>query len=162
LVIQLEVIVNLLLVQHGQANTEAEDPARSLNVVGVESAEKVAKWLYMSGVEVTEIRHSGKRRAEQTASIFAKHLSPRQGVTATSGLNPMDDVRRVADELRELPGSLMLVGHLPFMSRLTGLLVAGDPERQVVRFQNAGVVCLREYEGQWSVEWMVVPSLVKE
>jgi len=154
--------VNLLLVQHGQAKTEAEDPARSLNVVGVESAEKVAKWLYMSGVGVTEIRHSGKSRAEQTASIFAKHLSPRQGVTATSGLNPMDDVRRVADELREHPGSLMLVGHLPLMSRLTGLLVAGDPEREVVRFQNAGVVCLREYEGQWSVEWMVVPSLVKE
>ena len=56
----------------------------------------------------------------------------------------------------------MLVGHLPFMSRLTGLLVAGDPELEVVRFQNAGVVCLREYESQWSVEWMVVPSLVKE
>jgi phosphohistidine phosphatase len=156
------VIVNLLLVQHGQANTEAEDPARSLNAVGVESAEKVAKWLYMSGVEVSEIRHSGKRRAEQTASIFAKHLSPRHGVTATSGLNPMDDVRRVADELKGLAGSLMLVGHLPFMSRLTGLLVAGDPERQVVRFQNAGVVCLRDDKDQWSVEWMVVPSLVKE
>ena len=92
--------MNLLLVQHGQAKTEAEDPARSLNVVGVESAEKVAKWLYVSGVGVTEIRHSGKRRAEQTASIFAKHLSPRQGVAATSGLNPKDDVRRVADELK--------------------------------------------------------------
>ena len=154
--------MNLLLVQHGQAKTEAEDPAQSLNVIGVESAEKVAKWLYMSGVEVTEIRHSGKRRAEQTASIFAKHLSPRQGVKATSGLNPMDDVRGVAEELREHPGSLMLVGHLPFMSRLTGLLVAGDPELEVVRFQNAGVVCLREYESQVSVKWMVVPGLVKE
>jgi phosphohistidine phosphatase len=157
----MEVNVNLLLVQHGQAKTEAEDPARSLNEVGVDSAEKMAKWLYISGVEVTEIRHSGKRRAEQTASIFAKYLSPRQGVTATSGLNPMDDVRRMAGELREHSGSLMLVGHLPFMSRLTALLVAGDPEREVVRFQNAGVVYLREYEGQWSVEWIVVPRLVK-
>jgi phosphohistidine phosphatase len=154
--------VNLLLVQHGQAKIEAEDPARSLNVIGIESAEKVAKWLHVSGVEVTEIRHSGKRRAEQTASIFAEHLSPRKGVTATSGLNPMDDVRRVADELREHSGSLMLVGHLPFMSRLTGLLVAGDPECEVVRFRNAGVVCLREYEGHWSVDWVVVPSLVKQ
>ena len=154
--------MNLLLVQHGQANTEAQDPSRSLNAVGVESAEKVAKYLYMSGVEVSEIRHSGKRRAEQTASIFAKHLSPRQGVTATSGLNPMDDVSRVANELRGLAGPLMLVGHLPFMSRLTGLLVAGDPECQVVRFQNAGVVCLCDYKGQWNVEWIVVPSIVKE
>jgi phosphohistidine phosphatase len=150
----------LFLVQHGQAKTEEEDPARSLNAAGVESAEKVAKWLSLSGVEISEIRHSSKRRAEQTASIFAKHLSPPQGVTATSGLNPLDDVRRVADELSGYPGSLMLVGHLPFMGRLVGLLIAGDPGREVIRFQNAGVVCLREDEGRWSIEWMVVPGLV--
>jgi phosphohistidine phosphatase len=160
--IQLEVIVNLFLVQHGQAKTEAEDPAQSLNVVGVDSAEKVARHLYLSGVGVTEIRHSGKRRAEQTASIFAKHLSPRHGVAAASGLNPMDDVRRVAGELGQHPGALMLVGHLPFMSRLAGLLVAGDPEREVVRFQNAGVVCLSGHESRWSVEWIIVPGLVKD
>jgi len=154
--------MNLLLVQHGQAKSEAEDPARSLNQLGVESAEKVAKWLSLSGIEVTEIRHSGKTRAEQTAEIFAKYLSPRQGVKVASGLNPNDDVRRTADELKGLSGSLMLVGHLPFMSRLTGLLVAGDPKRQVVRFQNAGVVCLGEHEGQWSIEWVVVPGFIKE
>lgn len=160
-VILLEVIMNLLLVQHGQAKAKEEDPERSLNVVGVESAEKVAKWLNVSGVEVTEIQHSGKKRAEQTASIFAKHLSPQRGVQSTSGLNPMDDVRQVADDLGEYAGSLMLVGHLPFMSRLTGLLVAGDPELEVVRFQNAGVVCLHKHEGRWHVEWMVVPNLLK-
>ena len=154
--------MNLFLVQHGQAKSEGEDPARSLNDAGVNTAEKVAKWLSMARIEVTEIRHSGKKRAEQTASIFAKHLSPHQGVRETSGLNPMDDVRLVADEIRKYPGSLMLVGHLPFLSRLTGLLIAGDPEREVVRFHNAGVVCLREYEGSWSVEWVAIPDLVKE
>lgn len=154
--------MKLLLVQHGQAKSKSEDPARSLNGIGVESAEKVANWLNMSGIKVTEIRHSGKRRAEQTAAIFATRLSPPQGVTATSGLNPMDDVRRSADELTGLPDSLMLVGHLPFVSRLAGLLVAGDPDIEVVRFQNAGVVCLREDGGQWSVEWTIVPSLLKD
>jgi phosphohistidine phosphatase len=154
--------MNLLLVQHGQAKREAEDPARPLTDAGAEAAEKVAKWLAASGVEVAEIRHSGKRRAEQTASIFAEHLSPQRGVRATTGLKPMDDVRAVAEELKEHEGSLMLVCHLPFMSRLTGLLVAGDPEREVVRFQNAGVVCLGELEGRWSVEWVVVPRLIIE
>ncbi|KYK22055.1 hypothetical protein AYK24_02700 [Thermoplasmatales archaeon SG8-52-4] len=161
-IIKLEIIMNLLLVQHGQAKTKEEDPERSLSLVGAESAEKMAKWLYVSGVEVTEIYHSGKKRAEQTALIFAKYLSPQRGVKATSGLNPMDDVRHAADEVRKHPGPLMLVGHLPFMSRLTGLLVAGDPEVEPVRFKNAGVVCLGEYEGQWSVEWMVAASLLKE
>jgi phosphohistidine phosphatase len=159
---QLEEIVNLLLVQHGQAKTEAEDPGRSLNAAGVKAVEKVAKWLAGSEVEVTEIHHSGKRRAEQTALIFAKYLSPQHGVAAISGLNPMDDVCRIADELKKHQSSVMLVGHLPFMSRLTGLLVAADSEREVVRFQYAGVVCLREYEGRWSIEWVVVPDLVRE
>jgi phosphohistidine phosphatase len=153
--------MNLFLVRHGQAKSEAEDPARSLSNAGAEAAKKVAKWLGGSEVKVNEIRHSGKKRAEQTASIFAEHLSPPQGLVAASGLNPMDDVRRVANELRECQGSLMIVGHLPFLGRLTGLLVAGDPGREVVRFRNAGVVCLQEYEGRWSVEWVMVPSLVR-
>ena len=154
--------MELLLVQHGQATTEAEDPERSLNMTGIESAEKVAKWLFVSGVKVTEILHSGKRRAEQTSEIFAGHLSPSKGFRSTPGLNPKDDVSRLADELKGYSGSLMLVGHLPFLSRLTGLLVAGDPECEVVKFQNAGVVCLIEYEGRWGIEWMIVPDLIKE
>lgn len=154
--------MSLFLVQHGQAKSEAEDPERSLTTAGVESTEKVAKWLAASGVEVAEIRHSGKKRAEQTASIFATRVSPRHGVRATTGLKPMDDVRGVVEELKEHQGSLMLVGHLPFMSRLAGLLVAGDPEREVIRFQNAGVVCLGEQEGRWSVEWVIVPRLASD
>ena len=158
----LEEKMDLLLVQHGQAKTKAEDPAKPLSAFGVESAEQMAEWLFKAGVGVTQIRHSGKTRAEQTASIFAKHLSPEQGVRAAAGLNPLDDVQSLAEELKGQSGCLMLVGHLPFMSRLAGHLVAGDPERRVVQFQNAGVVCLREAEGQWSVAWAVVPDLVTD
>ena len=153
--------MNLFLVQHGEAKSEAEDPARSLTDVGAEAGETVAKWLSRSGVKVIEIRHSGKKRAEQTASIFAKHLLPSKGVASVSGLNPNDDVHPVADELREHQDSLMIVGHLPFLARLTGLLVAGDPECEVVRFQNAAAVSLQGDEGRWSVEWVVVPNLVR-
>jgi len=155
-------MMNLLLVQHGQAKTEAEDPTRPLNAAGIATAEKVAKWLSASKVEVAEIRHSGKKRAEQTASIFAKYLTPRQGITVTSGLNPTDDVSRIASELKEYSGPVMLVGHLPFLSRLMAFLITGDAEREVVHFQNAGVVCLGENEGRWRIEWVVVPDLVRE
>lgn len=153
--------MNLFLVQHGQAKREAEDPERGLTDAGAATAEKMAKWLHAAGVEVGEIRHSGKRRAEQTASIFAGQISPPGGVAAAPGLNPKDDVGRAAEALREPRDSLMIVGHLPFLSRLAGLLVAGDPDCEVVRFQNAGVVSLVEREGRWSIEWVVVPDLVK-
>jgi phosphohistidine phosphatase len=55
----------------------------------------------------------------------------------------------------------MLVGHLPFLSRLVGLLVAGKPDAVVVRFRNAGIVCLRREEERWSVNWTVPPELVQ-
>ena len=54
----------------------------------------------------------------------------------------------------------MLVGHLPFLSRLVGLLLAGDPNRQVVKFENAGMVCLRSIEGEWSLSWVMLPRLL--
>lgn len=153
--------MTLLLVQHGQAKTEAEDPARPLNDAGVKAVEKMAKWLAVSEIQVNEIRHSGKKRAEQTASIFAEHLAPHHGVAAIPGLNPKDEVRPIADKVSTYSGSLMLVGHLPFLNRLAGYLITGYPEHEVVRFQNGGVVCLRKTEGQWSIEWVVVPDLVK-
>lgn len=54
----------------------------------------------------------------------------------------------------------MLVGHMPFLARLAGLLVAGNPETEVVRFQNGGIVCLEGEGGRWRVRWAVVPDLV--
>ena len=55
---------------------------------------------------------------------------------------------------------LMLVGHLPFLERLAGLLLVGDPERRIYRMQNAGILALeRDDEGGWSIRWAVTPNL---
>jgi hypothetical protein len=44
------------------------------------------------------------------------------------------------------------------LSRLTSLLVTGDPTREIVAFRSAGVVCLGE-EGQGRrVRWMIAPD----
>ncbi len=52
------------------------------------------------------------------------------------------------------------VGHLPFLSRLAGFLVTGNPEIHVVRFLNAGIVCLKGEQGRWSVSWVMTPDLL--
>ena len=70
------------------------------------------------GVQVGSIVHSGKKRARQTAEIFGAALSPAGGVKQMDGLKPLDDVTAVARNLRSDRG-LMMVGHLPFMERLT-------------------------------------------
>ena len=92
--------MTLFLVQHGEAKQENEDPDRSLTDRGAEVVERMADWAARSGITVNQIFHSGKRRAEQTAAIFVKHLNPSRGVTELKGLSPNDDVTTVSPRSR--------------------------------------------------------------
>jgi phosphohistidine phosphatase len=153
--------MKVYLVQHGEAKPKSVDPARSLSERGRQETQRVAAFAERLGLEVRQIRHSGKTRAEQTAAILGEALSPLDGVVAASGLAPLDDVQPVADALAQEPQPVMLVGHLPFMARLTGLLVTGVPDRSVVRFRNGGIVCLahEEEKDTWLVAWVLTPEM---
>ena len=152
--------MELYLVQHGEAKSKAEDPQRPLTERGRDEVQRVAAFAAKADLKVSQIRHSGKRRAEETASILAEHLSPVEGMLAISGLAPLDDVRPIVQALGKETAPLMLVGHLPFMDRLAGLLVTGDPDRSVVRFRMGGIVCLEGAGDDWAVKWVVRPELV--
>ncbi len=154
--------MTLLLVQHGEAKPESEDPDRSLTDKGAEVVERMADWAARTGMRVDEIRHSGKRRAEQTATIFARRLSPSRSMIAAQGLTPLDSVNPVAESLQGQQDSIMIVGHLPHLSRLVSLLLIGNPDTEVVRFRNAGIVCLTRKEANWAIDWVMQPELLAE
>ncbi len=147
------------LVQHGQCEPKSRDPQRPMSAAGRQEVERVAVWAAGAGLKVEQIRHSGKLRAQQTAEIFAQRLQPGQGTDCCSGLGPNDDVRPVAEELAGCPHPVMIVGHLPFLARLAGLMLADDPQRQVVRFRNGGLVGLVREEDGWAVACVVPPEL---
>lgn len=151
--------MNLYLVQHGQAKAEEQDRERPLTESGREAVEKMAAWAAKAGIQVGQIRHSGKRRAQQTAEILAAAIAPSRGVVSVSGINPNDDVTPWAETLAKEDRSVMLVGHLPFLCRLANLLLVDDPAKEVIRFHNAGVVCLTHEESRWSLRWAVTPDL---
>jgi len=154
--------MRLYLVQHGEAKPESEDPARPLTEQGRQEAERVARFVVQRGVRVVRIVHSGKLRARQTAEAWSQ-LLPDARVEEQEGLDPNDDPARWADRLREVTEDLLLlVGHLPHLRRLADLLLCGDPERQLVTFRMAGVVCLEREDptGRWSVRWVLPPELV--
>jgi phosphohistidine phosphatase len=153
--------VTLYVVQHGEAKAETEDPERSLTDRGARIAEQMADWAARLGIKVDQIRHSGKRRAEQTATIFADRLNPYRGVIAVQGLTPLDSVNSVAASLQGEQASIMLVGHLPHLSRLVGVLVSGDQDKVVVRFRNAGIVCLSQQEEKWAIDWVMQPEVAR-
>ncbi len=158
--------MDLYLVQHGEATSETEDPERPLTVRGREDVQRVSAVAARFGMRPAEIRHSGKRRAAETAEIFAAALGGRERVVAVPGMTPTDDVRPLASALITMPQPLMLVGHLPFLSRLASLLLVGDPERALLRFRMGGIVCLTGEPAAaggtpgWTVAWMLIPELI--
>jgi hypothetical protein len=42
------------------------------------------------------------------------------------------------------------------------MLVTGDPDREIVRFRNAGIVCLSRQEEKWAIDWVMQPDLLPE
>ncbi len=155
--------LRLYLVQHAEAKPQAEDPARPLSEKGQEDIRRVANFIKAKGIEVSKIFHSGKLRAKQTAEALAEGISSAGGVEQAEGLAPLDDPGILANRLKEELEDLVLVGHLPHLSKLAGLLLAGDPERKVVGFRNGGVVCLeRDENGNWSVGWVLTPEILAE
>ena len=154
--------MRLYLVQHAAAKSKEEDRGRSLTQQGREDVARVAAFSRRAGVDVFQIRHSSKLRAQETALILAEHLEPAGGVLALPGLAPKDDVRPVAELLSRETRPLMFVGHRPFMDRLVGFLVARDRGTRIVQFQKGGVVCLQKdlRLGTWSVLWALTPDLI--
>lgn len=154
--------MKVYLVQHAEAKSEEEDPQRSLTLKGEKDAVNMAGMAAWIGVKVTEIRHSGKTRAEQTAVIMGRALAPAAGVLKSDDLGPVDDVVPVAEEITNSEYPIMLVGHLPFMSRMAGYLLTGDAEQAPVKFENAGILCLGLADDSWQVEWYATPAMVAE
>jgi phosphohistidine phosphatase len=148
------------LVQHGQAVPEAQDPARPLTEGGRDEVARVARHAGTLGVRVAEIWHSGKLRALQTAEIFRESLRPEPALREQRGMNPGDDPALVLPRLEAAADPVLLVGHLPHLSRLASLLLVGDSDRGIIQFRNAGVVCLARGEDGWAVQWLLPPDLV--
>ena len=73
---------------------------------------------------------------------------------------PANEVTQVAASLHGKQESIMLAGHLPHLSRLVGMLVTGNPEDVVVRFRNAGIVCLSQQDVNWAIDWIMQPDLL--
>ena len=158
--------MEVYLIQHAQAKSSEEDPARPLAEAGEAAARRVAGHAARTGVKIERIYHSGRLRAQQTAEILANALGVER-IEAKAGLNPSDDVAPVKEWLDELAAegarSLAIVGHLPFLDKLASLLVAGSAEAQVATFQNAGIVKLipKPSGTGYCVHWILTPDLAQ-
>jgi phosphohistidine phosphatase len=148
----------LLLVRHGEARAEAEDPQRALSELGRAQASAVARAVGALRPGLRELWHSGKLRAEQTARILGEALACPEEVRAHPGLEPNAPAARIAGELVGLDRSVGIVGHLPHLGRLASVLLTGREEPELFQFPAAGALCLEREESGWKVRWFLTPE----
>ncbi len=146
----------ILIVRHGQAKAKEEDPQRGLTAQGQSEVERVAGALHSLVPPLAEVRHSGKLRAAQTASILSRAVGGR--VRACPGLDPEDPAIATAAELEAATANLAVVGHLPHLNRLLSYLLLGRETPELFRLPAAGAVCLEREQGIWQVLWMLTPE----
>ena len=161
--------MDVYLVRHGHAVDATDDPARPLSRRGQDEVQTVAG--HLARLEraaiphpITGILHSGKKRAEQTAQILGHALARSASVDVSSGLAPNDDPRIVAQRLNDARGedrAIMLVGHLPHLERLIGLLLCGDSNATPARLTTAAVAALSWHERDgWALDWLLADGLL--
>lgn len=148
----------LYFAQHGLAINETENPDRPLSAAGIDQTRAIARLLLSSGISFSQVFHSGKTRARQTAEIFASVL----GITAISAaahLSPADEVTDISDNLQ---ADSLYVGHLPHLERLVSFLITGQMNPAIIKFQNSAVVCLENISGQYIIRWFLSPDLIQK
>jgi phosphohistidine phosphatase len=150
----------LYLVRHGEAVPERENPERPLSARGREQVRLVAAVLRGLEPTIDRIVHSEKIRARETAELIAASL-PRGAppVEAQADLLPDDHPADTARMIRGSAESLMVVGHMPHLSRLTSLLLGGDPDREIADLDAASVVALNRAGEVWQLRWILTPEI---
>jgi phosphohistidine phosphatase len=149
------------LARHGEALSEEEDPVRSLSEAGRYHVKQIGS-LLATRINILPgyIFHSPKTRASQTASILSEALSGPPVPSVQDGLLPIDDPAIWRDRLVNMDKEVLLVGHLPHLSRLASLLLLWDPSKDIFDFTPGTVLCL-EKTADWRVKWMLSPRVLK-
>ncbi len=151
--------MEIYLVRHGEAESELVDPTQPLRERGRADVTRMARHAARIKVTVAEIRHSTKLRAKQTAEILAARLDPLRGLRETDDLEPTHGPGRAREAIEAAAEPLMLVGHLPHLARLASLLLAGDPNTDIVRFRPGAIARLDRAERGWVLDWLLIPEI---
>lgn len=161
--------MRLYLLRHAEASYDAvSDAERELTSKGVRSIETLCQHIKPKALnDLCEVRHSGFKRARQTAELFLNNIKRSMPMVEWSGMCPADDPCAQLRDIDQLVQSTMLVGHNPHLTCLTGLLLTGEPNPNCIRFKKSGLLCLEKVSdanamhpgGQWQINWYLTPKV---
>ena len=143
----------LVLVHHGDAIGPEVDSMRPLSATGRAASAGLAAAAAARGASPDQVWHSGKLRARQTAEIFWRACNPLAAFSAARGLQPTDPPGWMKDELAGDSRSVLLVGHMPHIARLLGVLCGEQPDNAAPDFPLHGCVALERDGNRWKEIW---------
>ena len=154
--------MKLYCVRHGEAESSSRDPKRPLTVSGQQDVRLIADFLKQQDTRLSTMLYSPQLRAVETAEILQSVLSPTDCQVCPSVLDEDASIETVMSMIQTWTDHTMLVGHLPFLSRLISRLVLGNDDLfPIVNTPPAGVVCLEHFDrGRWIIQWIVHPRML--
>jgi phosphohistidine phosphatase len=151
--------LNLYILQHGEAEPEEVDPGRALSELGRRDIRLLAMHMQNVGVQLGRILHSGKLRAEQSARLIAESVPPGIEPEQAEGLKPNDDPAVIAGVIESSRESILIVSHMPFVSRLCSMLLTGATETAFASVPGT-LFCLEYTDGKWRLAYMLRPDFL--
>jgi len=149
--------MKLYLIRHGQAAAIPPDPEQYLTSAGRAGIEKLSCRLGKKGLKVSQIFHSEKARARETAEIMAAQIGPDIRLNIHKHIKPNDDPQWLANDIANWDADTLIVSHLPFIPALLNLLVVDASTSYGISFEPGTVICLTPNAGHWKIEWVEEP-----
>lgn len=151
--------MKLYLMRHGEALSPQIDPERGLSDNGKEKVKLVADYLKKKDITFSQIFHSKKKRARETAEIMAATISPDAELMLHENITPNDDPQLVFSEINSWDKDTLIASHLPFVPNLMTLLTEKDAYMTAITFETTTIICLeKENNYKWSLKWATAPS----
>ena len=111
------------------------------------------------GVQLGNVFHSGKLRAQQSASLIAETLSPEILPVQTEGLNPNDDPTVIIGDIEQMNENILIASHMPFVSSLCSTLLTGTADAEFASMPGT-LFCLEKADGKWRLAFMLRPDFL--
>ena len=146
--------------QHGKALPSDIDASRSLSAEGKQQTQTIAGILKNNNVRITQIVHSGKERAAQTAEIITASLGIKTS-NKMSGMSPNDDARSFVEIISNTDfDNTLFIGHLPHLQKVVSYLLNENASSNFITFQNSAVLCLETDKDKASILWYITPDII--
>ena len=149
----------LYILQHGEAVPKEIQPDRPLSEQGIRDIRILALHMQNMGVQLGNVFHSGKLRAQQSARLVAETISADIQPVKTEGLNPNDDPMVIVGDIERMDANILLVGHMPFVSRLCSTLLTGTTAAEFASVPGT-LFCLEKADGKWRLAYMLRPDFL--